>query len=74
MFHRQTRTTADKCDVDMTHVPYKGDSDAIKDMISEVVDIFFTPVARPQVEGKLIKIIGIAAAKRASATPAWATL
>ncbi len=60
--------------IDMTHVPYKGDSDAIKDMISEVVDIFFTPVARPQVEGKLIKVIGVAAAKRTSATPAWPTI
>jgi tripartite-type tricarboxylate transporter receptor subunit TctC len=60
--------------IDMTHVPYKGDSDAIKDLTSENVDIFFTPVARPQVEGKLIKVIGIAAVKRAAATPTWPTI
>ena len=58
----------------MRVIPYKGDSDAIKDLISENVDIFFTPVARPQVEGKLIKLIGIAATRRAAATPNWPTI
>jgi tripartite-type tricarboxylate transporter receptor subunit TctC len=60
--------------IEMTQVPYKGDSDAIKDLISGTMDIFFTPVARPQVEGKLIKVIGIAAPRRADATPDWPTL
>jgi tripartite-type tricarboxylate transporter receptor subunit TctC len=58
----------------MTHVPYKGDSDAIKDLVSGTMDIFFTPVARPQVEGKLIKLLGVAAPKRTQVTPDWPTL
>ncbi|MEY2683614.1 MAG: hypothetical protein RJA09_758 [Pseudomonadota bacterium] len=36
--------------VDMTHVPYKGAADAVKDLFTDLVDVFITPYGQAQVD------------------------
>jgi tripartite-type tricarboxylate transporter receptor subunit TctC len=36
--------------VEMTHVPYKGAADAVKDLFTDLVDVFITPYGQAQVD------------------------
>ena len=49
--------------VSMVHVPYKGDSPAVSDLIADRLDVYFmTPsVAMPQVTAGKLKVLGLAA-------------
>jgi len=60
--------------IDIVPVPYKGDADAVKDVISGTLDIFLTPAARPAADAGLVKVLGIASPQRAAATPNWPTI
>jgi tripartite-type tricarboxylate transporter receptor subunit TctC len=60
--------------VDMIHVPFSGDGPAMTAVVSQNLDILFTPSARSYVEAKSVKLLGIASLERASATPDWPTL
>ena len=60
--------------VDMIHVPFSGDGPAMTALISQNLDILFTPSARSYVDAKSVKLLGIASLERASATPDWPTL
>ncbi len=56
----------------MTHVPYKGAADAVKDLLGGQIDIFITPYGAPQVElakqGK-IKFVAALAPQRHALIP-----
>jgi tripartite-type tricarboxylate transporter receptor subunit TctC len=60
--------------IEMIHVPFPGDGPAVGALMSQNVDILFTPSARPYVEAKNVKLIGVAATSRVAATPDWPTL
>ena len=60
--------------LEMIHVPFSGDGPAVTALISQNIDILFTPSARPYVESKSAKVIGVAAMDRVAATPDWPTL
>jgi len=61
-------------DIDIVHVPYKGDALALNDVMAGVVHIYFTPAARPAVEAKRVKLLGVGSPGRWPATPDWPTL
>lgn len=60
--------------LEMIHVPFSGDGPAVTAIISQNLDILFTPAARSFVDSQSVKLIGVAAMERASATPDWPTL
>lgn len=60
--------------IEMVHIPYPGDAPAINSLLSQTVDILFTPSARPYVEAKTVKLIGVATRERSPLTPDWPTL
>ena len=60
--------------LDMIHVPFNGDAPAMNAIVSQNVDMLFTPSARSQVDGKNVKLIGIGSLQRSSLTPDWPTL
>jgi tripartite-type tricarboxylate transporter receptor subunit TctC len=60
--------------IDMVPVPYRGDSDAVKDVISGTLDVFLTPAARPSAEADLVTVLGVASPKRSLAKPDWKTI
>ena len=60
--------------LDMIHVPFNGDAPAMNAIVSQNVDMLFTPSARSQVDGKNVKLIGISSLQRSPLTPDWPTL
>jgi tripartite-type tricarboxylate transporter receptor subunit TctC len=60
--------------LDMVHVPFNGDAPAMNAVISQNLDVLFTPSARAQDEGKTVKLIGISSLQRSPLTPEWPTL
>jgi tripartite-type tricarboxylate transporter receptor subunit TctC len=57
--------------VDMTHVPYKGSSPALTDLIGGQVQIMFDnlPSALPQIKAGRLRAIAVTSLKRASVLP-----
>ncbi|MEO8741181.1 MAG: tripartite tricarboxylate transporter substrate binding protein [Casimicrobiaceae bacterium] len=57
--------------VDMTHVPYKGSSPALADLMGGQVQIMFDnlPSALPQIKGGKLRAIAVTSLKRAPALP-----
>jgi len=57
--------------VDMTHVPYKGSSPALTDLIGGQVQVMFDnlPSALPQIKGGKLRAIAVTSLKRAPALP-----
>jgi tripartite-type tricarboxylate transporter receptor subunit TctC len=57
--------------IDIVHVPYKGGSSVITDILSGQVQLFFTNQANVigQIKGKSIKVLGVAAAQRSTLLP-----
>ena len=52
--------------VDMTHIPYKGGGPALNDVIGGQVDVLFdsVTVARSQVQGGRLRVLGITSKER----------
>ena len=55
-----------KTGINMTHIPYKGSSPAVADLISGQINMIFDnmPSAYPQVKNGRLKAIGVTSAKR----------
>jgi tripartite-type tricarboxylate transporter receptor subunit TctC len=60
--------------IEMTHVPFSGDQPAMTAVVTKNLDILITPSARPYVEAKSVKLLGVASLKRVASTPDWPTL
>ncbi len=62
--------------VDITHVPYKGDSAAIADLVAGRVDMAFLSAiaAMPQVQAGKLRALGIAASQPSSVAPGVPTV
>nr|WP_145545970.1 tripartite tricarboxylate transporter substrate binding protein [Variovorax boronicumulans] len=62
--------------VQMTHVPYKGDTPAIQDVLAGHADCMFAPVAAalPHVQGGKLKALAVTSAERLKALPAVPTM
>ncbi len=66
-YHLLGEELSRKLGVPMTHVPYKGGADALRDLMAGAVDIFMTPYGAPQValeKDARIKILGVLASER----------
>lgn len=57
--------------IDLTHVPYKGGSQAITDILGGQVDLMFTgtPVTLPHIQSGKLKVLAVTNAKRAAVLP-----
>ena len=60
--------------IEMIHIPYPGDAPALTSIISQNVDILFTPSSQAYVDAKSVRLIGVATMERAALTPDWPTL
>ncbi|MDQ0072539.1 tripartite-type tricarboxylate transporter receptor subunit TctC [Variovorax boronicumulans] len=60
----------------MRQIAYKGGSQAIVDLVGGQIDMVFETVAaaRPMIDGKRVKVLGVTAAKRLASLPGVATL
>lgn len=76
MTHLAARLFFDAFGIEALHVPYKGGAQAITDMIAGRIQVYVgTPAqALPFVKDKRIKVLAVAAMKRASALPDVPTL
>jgi tripartite-type tricarboxylate transporter receptor subunit TctC len=57
--------------IDMTHIPYKGGSSVVTDIIAGNVDVFFTNQANVvgQIKGGAVKVLGVASDHRSTLVP-----
>jgi tripartite-type tricarboxylate transporter receptor subunit TctC len=57
--------------IEMLHVPYKGSSNTVPDMVGGRIDVMFgsAPALLPHVRAGRIRAVGISSAKRSSAAP-----
>ena len=57
--------------VDMVHVPYRGSTPAVTDLIAGQVQVMFdvTPTAVPQVKGGRLRALGVSTKERLAALP-----
>ncbi len=60
--------------IEMIHVPFSGDGPAMTAVVSQNLDILFTPSSRSYVEAKSVNLLGVAALNRVPSTPDWPTL
>ena len=62
--------------VDMTHVPYRGSTPAVTDLIAGQVQVMFdvTPTALPQIQAGKTRALGATTAKRLDALPDLPTI
>ena len=57
--------------VEMTHVPYKGSTPAVTDLVGERVDLFFDgmPSALPHVKAGRLRVLAIGTSRRSATIP-----
>jgi tripartite-type tricarboxylate transporter receptor subunit TctC len=60
-----------KTGVDLTHVPYRGSSPALTDLIGGRIDVMFdnASTALPQMQGGTVRALGVTTAKRVASLP-----
>jgi tripartite-type tricarboxylate transporter receptor subunit TctC len=63
-------------DIDVVHIPYKGSSPAVTDLIGGQVDFMFDnmPSSWPQVEGGKLRALSVTTAERSKAAPDLPTM
>jgi tripartite-type tricarboxylate transporter receptor subunit TctC len=61
--------------IEVTHVPYRGGAPAMQDLIAGRIDYLCvdTPVALPQIEGKMVKPIAVLTRSRSPSLPTLAS-
>ena len=69
--HLSTELFIKSAGIEMTHIPYKGTSPALTDLVGRVTDVFFstTGAASPYMKAKKIKVLAVTTAKRSVAEP-----
>jgi tripartite-type tricarboxylate transporter receptor subunit TctC len=69
--HLGTALLADRLGVDMVHVPYKGNAQALPDLVSGRIQLLFTsgPSATPHIKSGKAKPLAISSLNRSSAFP-----
>lgn len=69
--HMLSEQIAKAADVEFRHIPYKGDSDALIDVAQGRVTFLLTtfPLAKPNVESGLVRIIALSADRRREDAP-----
>ena len=62
--------------IEMTHVPYKGGSQAITDVIGGQIDLLFTgaPVTIPHIKAGKLKVLAVTNSRRAAVLPGVPTI
>jgi tripartite-type tricarboxylate transporter receptor subunit TctC len=57
--------------IDLVHVPYKGGSQAITDVMGGQIELFFTgaPVTMPHIQSGKLKVLAVTNARRAAVLP-----
>ncbi|MGZ8154892.1 MAG: tripartite tricarboxylate transporter substrate binding protein [Burkholderiales bacterium] len=62
--------------ISITHVPYKGTGPALSDLVAGQVQLTFVPLGAglPYVRASRLRALGVASAKRSSASPEIATI
>jgi len=57
--------------IDMAHIPYKGGSSVVTDVIGGNIDVFFTNQANVigQIKGNMVKVLGVASQQRSALVP-----
>ena len=62
--------------IDLTHVPYKGGSQAITDILGGQIDLMFTgtPVTLPHIKSGKLKVLAVTNSKRAAVLPEVPTI
>jgi tripartite-type tricarboxylate transporter receptor subunit TctC len=74
--HMAMELFKDLTGIDLTHVPYKGSSGAVTDLLSGEINVMFVPihVAMPYVKSGKLKALAVGSAKRHPSAPDLATL
>jgi tripartite-type tricarboxylate transporter receptor subunit TctC len=69
--HLAGEVFASMAGVNLMHVPYKGSSPAVTDMLGGQVDLMFDSItsARPHIQSGKLRALGVTTAKRSSALP-----
>ena len=69
--HLSLELLKSKAGIDITHIPYKGSSPAIQDVIAGQVDMMFdtTVVAGPHIESGKLRALAVTSAKRLPSMP-----
>lgn len=69
--HLSAELFASMADVDILHVPYKGSSPAMTDLLGGQVDMMFDSVssAKPHIDAKRIRPLAVTTSKRSSVLP-----
>lgn len=62
--------------IDMVHVPYKGTSLAVADLLANQIDLVFSPITAvlPHIKSGKLRALAVASKKRVSALPATPTV
>jgi|CryBogDrversion2_11_1035321.scaffolds.fasta_scaffold16259_2 tripartite-type tricarboxylate transporter receptor subunit TctC len=69
--HLSTELFIKSAGIEMTHIPYKGTSPALTDLVGHVTDVFFstTGAASPYMKAKKIRVLAVTTSKRSVAEP-----
>ncbi|MEJ8855367.1 tripartite tricarboxylate transporter substrate binding protein [Variovorax robiniae] len=77
LYHIVTENLNKATGLDATHIPYRGGAPLLQDLMAGTIDLTMLPVDNvlgTLVDGGKIKVLGVAAAKRAARYPATPTL
>jgi hypothetical protein len=74
--HLSTELFLKTANIQMVHIPYKGTSPAVIDLVSGTVDVFFSTsgAAIPHMRTKKIRVIAVTTPKRSRAEPSIPTI